>query len=62
LSNKGCCFSSFFPFLGLKNSPQDFKALEILSTKTIKVSLHASSIMNNKTHQNEGGLDCMFSL
>jgi hypothetical protein len=41
---------------------KDFKTLEKLNTKFIKVLQHASPIMNSKAHQDESGLSHMLAL
>ena len=41
---------------------EDFKTLEKLSTKFIKVLRHSSPIMNSEADQDEGGLGHMLAL
>jgi hypothetical protein len=54
--------ASFTPFSELKKLPEDFQAMEKLSTELIGVSRHASPVTNNKAHQDGGGLGHMFAM
>jgi hypothetical protein len=49
-------------FPELEKLLEDFKTMKKLSTKLIKVLKHASPVINNKAHQNRGGLSCIFVL
>jgi hypothetical protein len=54
--------ASLTPFFELKKLPEDFQAMEKLSTELIGVSRHASPVTNNKAHQDGGGLGHMFAV